>query len=102
MFRRTLPLLFAVLAVALASSRSAIAEEKSHDGIIVSVTADKLTMTMSDGSKEHSHDLTKEVTITLDDKPAKIDDLKKGFHVTVTLDGKKVTKLAAHSKVKKT
>src|SRR5690349_12301924 len=101
MFRRSIPTVLAVAAIALVAARSAFAEEKSHEGLVVSAAAGKLTMTMMDGSNKHSHDVGKDAKVTLDDKAAKLEDLKEGFHVTVTMDNKVVTKIAAHSKVKK-
>src|SRR5262245_46414064 len=101
MIRRTIPLVLAAAAIALVAARAAFAEEKSHEGLIVSAGAGKLTMTMMDGSNKHSHDVGKDAKIMLDEKAAKLEDLKEGFHVTVTMDNKVVTKIAAHSKVKK-
>ena len=43
--------------------------EKSMDGTVVSVTADKLTMTNKEG-KEHSHALAANVKVTATEKPA--------------------------------
>jgi hypothetical protein len=100
MFRHTLPLFLAAAMIGLAA-RPAFAEEKSHEGLVVSASAGKLTMTMSDGSKKHTHEVNKDVKVMVDDKPAKLEDLKEGFHIKVTQDDKKmVTKIEASSKPK--
>jgi hypothetical protein len=96
---RMLTMSFVAMALA-AMSQSGLAAEKSHEGLVVKVAESKLTMTLLDGSKEHSHDITKDTKVTLDEKPAKLEDLKKGFHITVTMDEKVVTKSVAHSKKK--
>lgn len=100
MGRRCLFVSIAVAALAIWMSRPALAEEKSHEGLVVKTAEGKLTMTLMDGNNEHSHDVTKETKVTLDDKPAKLEDLKKGFHIKVWMDGKKVTKIEGHSKAK--
>jgi hypothetical protein len=98
---RMLSMSFVAMALAVSMSQTSLAEEKSHEGLVVKVAEGKLTMTMLDGSKEHSHDITKDTKVMLDDKPAKLEDLKKGFHITVTMkDEKVVTKIDAHSKKK--
>jgi len=72
-----------------------------HTGIVVAVEHGKLTMTDMEGKSEHSHAIGPKVTVTLDDHPAQLDDLKKGFRVKVTTenrDGKNVvTRIDAHS-----
>jgi hypothetical protein len=100
MFRHILPL-FLVTAVIGVAARPAFAEEKSHEGLVVSAAAGKLTMTMSDGSKKHSHEVGTDAKVTIDGKPAKLEDLKEGFHIKVTQDDKKmVTKIEASSMAK--
>ena len=59
--------------------------EKSMDGTVVNVSADKLTMRDQAG-KEHSHALAKDVKITCDGKACKADDLKPGIKVRVTAE----------------
>ena len=95
MYRRTA--MFTVIAC-LVSVPAALADkqEKIHEGIVVSVTADTLAMTDADGKNEHAHKLDAGVAITIDDKPAKAPDLTKGDKVKVAVgqDGK-VTRIAA-------
>lgn len=57
--------------------------EKSMDGTVVSVSADKLTMTNKD-EKEHSHTLAANVKVTCDGKACKAADLKPGMRIRVT------------------
>lgn len=56
---------------------------KTHDGKVVSMTGDKLTMTCSDG-KQHSHTVAKDAKVTCDGKASKASDLKAGTPVRVT------------------
>ena len=62
----------------------------------------KLTMTDKEGKKEHTHVVPKDAKITCDGKECKLDDLKKGFMVKVTMDKKdnklQVTRIEAKSK----
>jgi hypothetical protein len=100
MGRQCLFLSMAAVALAIFASQPALAEEKAHEGLVVKTSEGSLTMTMKDGSKEHSHDVTKDTKVMLDDKPAKLADLKKGFEIKVWMDGKKVTKIEGKSKAK--
>jgi hypothetical protein len=59
--------------------------EKSMDGTLVSVSADKLTMTNKEG-KEHSHALAANVKVTCDGKTCAVADLKTGMRIRVTAD----------------
>jgi len=65
-------------------------QEKVHEGIVLSVTADTLAMTDPDGKNEHSHKIDAGVAILIDEKPAKVTDLAKGDKIQVTIgqDGK--------------
>jgi uncharacterized protein (TIGR03000 family) len=76
--------------------------ENSHEGKVVKAVDGKLTMTGKDGSK-HTHDVPATAAITRDGKTSKLEDLKEGDMVTVTMSkddkGKDlVTKIEAHSK----
>jgi len=59
--------------------------EKSMDGSVVSVSANKLTMTNKEG-KEHSHALAANVKVTCDGKTCTAADLKAGMRIRVTTD----------------
>jgi hypothetical protein len=60
--------------------------EKTVDGTVVSVSADKLTMANKEG-KEQSHALASNVTVTCDGKTCKPADLKAGMRIRVTTEG---------------
>lgn len=60
-------------------------QEKSMDGTVVSVSADKLTMTNKEG-KEHSHALAANVKVTCDGKACTVADLRAGMRIRVTAD----------------
>jgi GH24 family phage-related lysozyme (muramidase) len=59
--------------------------QKTMDGTVVSVSADKLTMTNKEG-KEHSHTLAANVKVTCDGKTCTAADLKPGMKIRVTTD----------------
>jgi hypothetical protein len=95
MFRIAAMFVVAAATVALTSG-VALAAEKSHDGLVVSVAEGKLVMTDNAGKNEHSHTIGATAKITLDGKAAKLADLKKGDKITVTQDdAKTVTAVAA-------
>lgn len=101
MLYRSLPVYLVALALALFVSQPVFADDKAHEGKVVKVGDGKLTMTFKGDEKKHTHDVAKDAKITLDDKPAKLADLKEGFHVKVTMDDKHVlTKIEAHAKEK--
>ena len=61
----------------------------------------KITVTFKGNDQKHTHDVAKDAKITLDEKKAKLEELKEGFHADVTMDDKfVVTKIEAHSKKK--
>jgi hypothetical protein len=102
MMIRTFPLV--ALALALITSSSALAAkaigDNTHDGKVVSATADKLVMTGQDG-KEYSHALTTDAKLTLDGKDCQIGDLKGGMRIRVTLNAEatpQVSKIEALDK----
>jgi hypothetical protein len=103
---RTFAMGMAVLAVALFLAMPMVAkaaEDDTHDGKVVSVGNNKLTMTDKDGKNEMSHTIATGATITLDGKEAKLDDLKAGYFVKVTTKkGEKnvATKIEATTKDK--
>jgi hypothetical protein len=106
--------LFAVSGVAQAAgvakaakpAKVAKAAATSHSGKIVSVAEGKdgkdgkLVMSDTDGKNEHTHAVLATTKITLNKKAGKLADLKKGDMVTVTVDGAKVTEVAATRDVK--
>src|SRR5262245_8984896 len=97
MTHRVLPLLLAVLALVLWAGGTALAEdlkEGTHTGKVVKAAGGKLTMTGKDGKTEHSHEVTADAKITCDGKACKLEDLLKGYEVTVTIE-KRAGKLVA-------
>jgi hypothetical protein len=94
MLPRILTSVFVVVVVAALASNS-WAQEKSHEGTVVSAAEGKLVMTDKEGKNEHTHMIAATTNVTLNGKAAKITDLKKGDAVKVTLDAGKVTAVAA-------
>lgn len=77
------------------------AEEKAKEATVVKAGDGKITLTFKGDEKKHEHDFAKDAKITLDDKAAKLDELKEGFIAHVTIDDKfVVTKIHAKSKKK--
>ena len=101
MMTQFLPLCFAGLALTVFTVQPVLAADSDvHEGIVVKAGDAKLTMTVKD--KEHTHPVAKDAKITLDDKAAKLADLKKGYHVEVTTHGEHgIVKIVAHSKAPK-
>jgi len=100
MLYRTLPLFMVALAlIVLASGPALAADEDTHEGLVVSAGAGKLVMTDKDGKNEHTHSVSPAARITCEGKECKLDDLKKGYKVKVTVkksEGKdQVTKIEA-------
>ena len=103
MLNRVLPLACAFLALALLVSGPAVGGEKdgdkdkTHEGKVVSVKGNKLTMETK--GKEHSHEVAATAKITCDGKPCKLTDLKPGFMIRVTTEnGDRVTRIEAKTK----
>jgi hypothetical protein len=71
-------------------------DDNTHEGTVVSVSDNKLTMSGKDGKDEHTHDVGADAKVSLNGKDAKLADLKKGDKVKVTMgDDKKVSKIEA-------
>ena len=102
MMSRILSLSFAVVAlVVLAGPSLCAADDKLHEATVVKAGDGKVTLTFKGDDKKHTHDVAKDAKITLDDKNAKLDDLKEGFPVKVAWDDKFViTRIEAKSKKK--
>jgi hypothetical protein len=95
-------LLIVVMAlVALAGPPLRAAEDKVHEATVVKAGDGKITLTFKGDTEKHTHDVAKDAKITLDGKDAKLQDLKEGFPVKVTMNDKFViTKIEAQSKAK--
>lgn len=91
----------AVALVALVGLPLLAADDKVHEATVVKAGDGKLTLTMKGDDQKHNHDVAKDAKITLDDKKAKLEELKEGFPIKVTMDDKFViTKIEAKSKDK--
>lgn len=80
------------LAVALvAGSAFVCAAEKhervTHDGLVVTITSEKLVMTDNEGKNKHTHTLSEKTKVTWDGKKVKATDLKAGAKIRVTTHG---------------
>jgi co-chaperonin GroES (HSP10) len=99
MFRLVALFVVAAAVVMIATGAAYAAEkaaDKTHDGLVVSVSEGKLVMTDNDGKNEHSHAILATTKITLNGKAAKLADLKAGDKITVSQgEGGKVTAVDA-------
>jgi hypothetical protein len=58
----------------------------THQGKVVAVSGNTLTMTDLAGGNQHSHDVAADATITCAGATCMLTDLKAGFTVTVTVE----------------
>lgn len=101
MFRIPFLAAVAVALVALAGLPLRAADQKVHEATVVKAGDGMITLTFSGDGKKHMHDVAKDAKITLDDKAAKLEELKEGFPVKVTIGDKSVvTTIDAKSKKK--
>jgi len=101
---RFLPALSVVLGLVFMAALAANATEqqpKSHDGTVVKAIDGKLTMNLKGDKKDHTHIVSKTAKITVDGKAAKLEDLKEGMPVTVTLDDGTNTAIVIAARTKK-
>ena len=76
-----------------------LADDKMHEVTVVKADAGKIVLTFKGDEKKHTHDVAKDAKITLDDKKAKLEELKEGFSAQVMMDDKfVVTMIEAKSK----
>jgi hypothetical protein len=88
MLYRVLGFACAALALAVLVNGATVVtagEKNAHEGKVVSVKGNQLTMEAKNG-KEHSHEVTTNAKITCDGKECKLIDLKAGTRVRVTVD----------------
>ena len=91
----------AVALVALAGLPLLAQDDKVHEVTVVKAGDGMITLTMKGDDQKHTHEVAKDAKITLDDKAAKLEELKEGFPAKVTMDAKfVVTKIDAKSKKK--
>ena len=97
-FRSSVLSIVAVALVALVSMQLRAAEDKVHEAKVVKAGDGKIVLTLKGDDKKHTHEVAKDAKITLNDKKAKLEELKEGFSVKVTIDDKFViTKIEAQS-----
>ncbi len=91
----------AVALVAVSGLSLRAADDKVHEATVVKAGDGKITLTFKGDDQKHTHDVAKGAKITLDDKKAKLEELKAGFPVKVSWDDKFViTKIEAKSEKK--
>ena len=72
-----------------------------REATVVKADDGKITLTMKGSDQKHIHEVAKDSTIALDDKKAKLEELKDGFSANVTINDKLViTNIEARSKSK--
>ena len=86
-------LLVVALAAAVVSTAAIAADPATHEGMVVSASAGRLTMKDKAG-KEHSHAVGAEAKVTVHGTPARLEDLKPGMPIRVTTEGEKVLAVA--------
>lgn len=70
-----------------------------YEVTVVKAGVGKMTLTLKGIGYKHTYDVATDVTITLDDKKANLEELKEGFPANVTMDNKFiVTRIEATSK----
>lgn len=100
-FRIRYLLIFGVALLALTGQPLRAADDKAHEATVVKTGDGKITLTFKGDTQKHTHDVAMDAKITLDGKAAKLEALKEGFPVKVTMDAKFViTKIEAESKRK--
>jgi hypothetical protein len=86
MLHRAIPILLFAMALVFVGTTPVLGDNvKAHEGIVVSASGGKLTMTDKDGKNEHTHVVPADAKISLDGKPSKLEDLQKGFFVKVIM-----------------
>ena len=94
-------LIVAVALLVFAGPSLRAAEDKVHEATVVKAGDGKITLTFKGDTQKHTHDVAKDATITQDGKDAKLQELKEGFPVKLTMNDKfVVTKIKAKSKDK--
>lgn len=94
---RTIVALIYVTLVALSGLPLSAAQDKVREATVVKVGEAKITLTFKDSDQKHTHDVAKDAEITLNDKKAKLEEVKEGYRVEVVMDRKRVVhKLSAY------
>lgn len=93
MQNRQLMTMLAVFALITCFGQRASAEQRQ--GTVVKAGDGKLTMTVKDGKNEQVISVSNHAKITLNGKTAKLDNLKAGFKVEVTIHHSTIFKIVA-------
>jgi biopolymer transport protein ExbD len=88
--------LLAIVGLCLLVTAPVMADEKENvaEGVVVKAADGKLTIADKE-KKEHTCEVAKDAKITCNGKECKLDDLKKGAKVKVTLEKKMAVKIEA-------
>lgn len=89
----------ALMAALLVSTTVRAADPVTHEGMVVSAGSGKLTMKDKAG-KELTHTVGPEARITVNGKVGKLEDLKLGTPIRVTMDGAMVLAVATIDELK--
>jgi len=102
MLQRSLVMVLAALALVMFLAPVAVAADKVHEGKVVKAGDGQLTMTDKEGANKQTHKVPATATITFDGKECKLEELKEGNWVKVTMDQDETTvrKIEASSKEK--
>ncbi|MBA4020678.1 MAG: hypothetical protein C0483_26255 [Pirellula sp.] len=90
-----------VALVALAGPPPLAADDKMHEATVLKAGDGKITLKFQGDVKKHVHDVAPDAMITLDDKQAKLEELKEGFPVKVMLNDKSVISMIEAKSKKK-
>ena len=73
-----------LLAVPALNAEEKVDKANTHEGKLVKISGNKLTMTDKEGKNEHTHTLAPDAKVMCDGKECKADDLKPGTRVRVS------------------
>lgn len=97
MVQRRFLIVLGVLGILLGAGGPALAADKTHEGYVLKAGVGQLTMTDKDGKNKHTHGVAADAKITCDGKACKLEDLREGFCVKVTIqeDANRAVKVEA-------
>jgi len=84
MLARVVPLCFLVVALVVGRTQGEVKKADTHEGKIVKIDGNKLTMADKEGKNQLTWTLAPDAKFTCDGKECKLLDLKPGFNVRVT------------------
>ena len=100
MLQKVLSVFFVTLALTVWTSTPTWAADM-HQGKVVEVSPDKLTMTDMAGKNQHAHEVAADAAITCEGKKCGLTNVKVGDMVTVTTDMKDGKTVATKIEAKK-